>query len=198
MGSKQFDESFWSGFYQADFKPWDIGFAAPSITTYFDQIEDKSICILIPGCGLAYEAEYLFDHGFQNVWIADISHRPLEGFIKRVAGFPRTQLLHSDFFTIEGPYDIIMEQTFFCSLDPSLRANYVQKCHDLLSPGGKIVGLLFNREFDRPGPPFGGKRDEYIGLFSNHFTIKIMEPCYNSIPPRMGHELFIILEKKED
>ena len=65
---------------------------------------------------------------------------------------------------------------------------------DILKPGGKLAGLLFNRSFDG-GPPFGGNKDEYERLFSKRFEIKTMEDCYNSIAPRSGSELFIILKK---
>jgi thiopurine S-methyltransferase len=67
--------------------------------------------------------------------------------------------------------------------------------HDMLNDGGKLVGLLFDRDF-QDGPPFGGNKEEYLNYFSPLFNIKIFEKCYNSIEPRMGSELFIILEKK--
>ena len=99
----------------------------------------------------------------------------------------------SDFFDLTGKFDLILEQTFFCALDPDVRRNYVIKMHDLLQPKGKLAGLLFGCEFEKAGPPFGGNSDSYHALFQDLFEIQIMEPCYNSIPPRQGNELFIIL-----
>jgi hypothetical protein len=61
--------------------------------------------------------------------------------------------------------------------------------HQLLKPAGKLVGVLFNREFEG-GPPFGGSKEEYKQLFSKHLHIKKMELCYNSIPQRKDAELF--------
>jgi thiopurine S-methyltransferase len=46
-------------------------------------------------------------------------------------------------------------------------------------------------------PPFGGSLQLYKTLFSPHFSIKVMEECNNSIPPRLGNELFIILKNKD-
>ena len=66
--------------------------------------------------------------------------------------------------------------------------------HDLLAPGGKLVGVLFNRSFDG-GPPFGGDKEEYTDLFSTWFPELKMELCYNSIPPRRDTELFFIARK---
>ncbi|MNY60622.1 hypothetical protein D3C86_1972000 [compost metagenome] len=65
----------------------------------------------------------------------------------------------------------------------------------LLAPGGKLTGLLFNRTFEQPGPPFGGDKKEYEALFSSNVRIKKMETCYNSIKPRAGFELFFQIIK---
>ena len=105
------------------------------------------------------------------------------------------QIICADFFEHKGQYDLIIEQTFFCALDPSYRKKYAEKVQQLLKPKGKLVGLLFNRDFDG-GPPFSGNENEYQQLFQQHFDIAIMEACYNSIAPRSGAELFIKLIKK--
>jgi len=84
---------------------------------------------------------------------------------------------------------LILEQTFFCALNPDLRTKYVQKMSELLSKDGKLVGLLFGVEFPN-NPPFGGSKEEYLTLFSSKFKINLLEPCHNSAKPRMGSELF--------
>jgi methyl halide transferase len=66
----------------------------------------------------------------------------------------------------------------------------------LLTTGGKLAGVLFDKEFDFEGPPFGGCKCQYEPLFENDFTFKTFEACYNSIKPRAGSELFICLVKK--
>lgn len=106
------------------------------------------------------------------------------------------KLIHGDFFNHIGSYDLILEQTFFCAIDPALRENYTIKMHSLLKQNGKLVGLLFNKHFDI-NPPFGGDIKSYKQLFENLFRIEIMEPCYNSIIPRNGTELFFKLIKKQ-
>ncbi|MFN6037065.1 MAG: SAM-dependent methyltransferase, partial [Bacteroidota bacterium] len=66
----------------------------------------------------------------------------------------------------------------------------------LLNEYGKIIGLLFDRTFDKQGPPFGGCPCEYKPIFESSFIIKKMENCYNSIPERANTEVFINFEKK--
>jgi hypothetical protein len=90
---------------------------------------------------------------------------------------------------------LIIEQTFFCALPPAMREQYVLKMHQLLSKGGKLAGLLFNKKFEG-GPPFGGSQAEYEQLFKDHFDFLKMELSQNSIFKRANSELFVEFQKK--
>lgn len=190
------NEQFWSEKYKTDNTGWDIGHISTPIKEYLDQLTDKALKILIPGGGNSYEAEYLFHSGFKNIFVADISEIPLSNLSERVPDFPNSHLLNTDFFELNDNYDLILEQTFFCALNPDLRKDYVTKMHELLKPNGKLVGLLFNFPLTNDGPPFGGSQAEYQSLFQKQFKIKKIEIAYNSIPSRAGNELFFLLSKK--
>ncbi|OGS69861.1 MAG: SAM-dependent methyltransferase [Flavobacteria bacterium RIFCSPLOWO2_12_FULL_35_11] len=192
----RFDKTYWESKYNAEATGWDIGYASAPLVDYFIQLTNKEIKILIPGGGNCYEAEYLFEQGFKNIFVIDIVEQPLKNLKARFPDFPDNQLIHDDFFNHEGKYDLIVEQTFFCALDPVLRKKYADKMYDLLAEKGKLVGLLFDYELTEAGPPFGGSSTEYLQLFSEKLTIKKLERCYNSIQPRAGRELFFIFEKK--
>jgi len=187
---------YWQTRYLDGQTGWDLGSVSPPLKAYFDQLKTQDISILIPGGGHAYEAEYLFRKGFKNVFIADVAEAPLAAFQKRVPEFPKQQLLRQDFFKLTQNFDLIVEQTFFCAIDPALRPKYAAKCAELLIPGGKLVGLLFNTEFEKAGPPFGGSAAEYQTYFEPYFHFHTFAEAYNSIPPRAGRELFMILERK--
>ena len=64
---------------------------------------------------------------------------------------------------------MILEQTFFCAINPNLRAKYAEHMHTILNPQGKLVGLMFNTDFDG-GPPFGGNTEEYFVYFKPYFN----------------------------
>jgi SAM-dependent methyltransferase len=198
MENLKLDESFWSERYKSGEISWDMGYVSTPLKEYIDQLSNKDLKILIPGGGNSYEAEYLFNKGFQNVFVIDISKIPLENLLKRVPSFPKENLLHMDFYNLNQKFDLILEQTFFCAQDPKLRIDYVLKMYELLKPKGKLVGLLFNIPLNDNKPPFGGNEDEYRSLFEKKFDIHIMETAYNSIPPRTGNELFIKMVKKEN
>jgi methyl halide transferase len=189
------DEPYWENRYLNNHTGWDAGSVTAPVKDYIDQLRDKTIRILIPGCGNGHEAEYLFNNGFSNVFVCDLSVIPLNNLLKRCPTFPETQLLKSDFFDLEIQVDLILEQTFFCAIDPSLRRKYAEKCNSLLSAHGKLVGVLFDEPIKNEGPPFGGTKEEYQQYFAPYFSFKHFDPCYNSIKPREGRELFICLEK---
>ncbi|SFR49781.1 thiopurine S-methyltransferase [Robiginitalea myxolifaciens] len=191
-------EDYWSERYRNGSTGWDMGGPAPALTAYADQLTDKSIRILLPGAGRAYEAEYLFRAGFTALTVIDIAAEPLADLKARVPEFPESQLIPADFFEFQGgPFDLILEHTFFCALPPALRSEYVRKMAALLAPDGKLAGLFFSFPLTEQGPPFGGSAAEYRALFSPYFEIKTLEQATNSIPPRMGNELFFIFELPE-
>lgn len=191
----KFNKEFWTERYRNNEAGWDLGAPSTPLKEYIDQLKNKNLSILIPGAGNAYEAEYLFNNGFKNVTIIDISPEPVKNIQKRLPDFPKENLFCGDFFDHNQQYDLILEQTFFCALNPTLRNNYVEQIHKLLKPTGKLVGLLFTEPLNNEMPPFAATKEEYIAFFSPKFNFKVFENSTNSIKPRAGRELFVILER---
>lgn len=189
-------DKFWNNRYETNDFGWDIGDVSEPLEKYIEQLDNKELKILIPGAGNAYEAEFLFKLGFKNVYVLDFAEAPLKNIKKRLSEFPNHQLIQQDFFEHRGQYDLIIEQTFFCAINPTLRSKYVQHMRKLLAPKGKLVGLMFNDVLNTDKPPFGGSKEEYEKLFSDSFDIKKMDTCYNSIKPREGRELFVMMQHK--
>jgi len=192
------DAGYWDHRFETGDTPWDIGYISPPLKAYADQLKDKNMSVLIPGCGNSYEAEYLLKLGFSRITVIDISPTLTRRLEEKFGAFINKQLhiVTGDFFALQERFDLILEQTFFCALDPALRPAYARKMQELLNPGGRLAGVLFNRIFSTPGPAFGGTIEEYTQLFGPFFRITTMEPCYNSVKPREGSECFFILEKQ--
>ncbi|TMM56889.1 methyltransferase domain-containing protein [Maribacter algarum] len=194
------EQNYWTLRYKEERTGWDIGYPSRPIKEYIDQLDNKGISILIPGAGNAYEAEYLWKQGFQNVFVMDISEFPLIQFQKRNPDFPGEQLLLADFFQHENQYDLIFEQTFFCSFVPTdaNRNRYAKQMASLLKSNGKLVGVWFDIPLtgDMEKRPFGGDKDLYLSYLQPYFETITFERCHNSIPPRIGNELFGIFKKR--
>lgn len=198
MEGKTMSQDYWNDLYKKAETGWDIGYPSPPIKNYIDQLKVKGISILIPGCGNAYEAEYLLQQGFTRITLIDIAPAltaALELRFKSEIG-KRISIITGDFFTHEGTYQLILEQTFLSALDPSVRPQYVEKMHSLLTEGGILSGVLFSKVFEEDGPPFGGTAEGYRTMFSPKFNVLKIEPCVNSIDRRLGNEVFIELVAK--
>jgi len=190
-----FSAAYWDAHY-IDRKPgWDMGSVSPPIREYIDQLQNKKLRILVPGAGRGWEVKYLFEQGFENTFLLDFSKKAIEQFRMICPNFPESNIIFEDFFAHTGHYDLILEQTFFSSLVPAKRSDYIKKMHELLNPSGKLCGLLFNHKFENSAPPFGATFDIYEQLFRKYFHFEHFETAYNSIKPRAGREIFLLLKK---
>lgn len=191
---KVLNAQYWETQYQNKNIGWDLGGISPALKIYIDNLKNKSSAVLIPGCGNTYEAEYLIEQGFTNITVIDIAPTLVLNLREKFNSNSNIAIILGDFFEHQGHYDIIIEQTFFCALEPALRQDYARKMNELLTTDGILFGLLFNRQFDI-GPPFGGSQEEYRSIFQNEFNILQLELCLNSAAPRANTELFIELKK---
>ena len=141
---------YWSERYAEENTPWDMGNASPPLIGFLQGLQNKKAKILIPGAGNAYEAEWLHKNGFTNIFVIDLALAPLENLKKRCPDFPQHHLIQGDFFDLNQSFDLVIEQTFFCAIQPSLRTAYVKQMHRILSKGGKLVGVLFNFPLTEP------------------------------------------------
>ena len=130
---------YWENRYSQNQIGWNLGRISTPLKTYFDQLEDTSLKILIPGAGNSYEAEYLWNKGFKNIYVLDFVQQPLDNLKHRVPDFPENQLLKINFFKLKNSFDIIIEQTFFCALNPYLRIDYKDQMHQLLNHKAKLL-----------------------------------------------------------
>ena len=192
---------YWQTRYEQDSTGWDMGAVSPPLKAYIDQLPAaaRTQAILVAGAGNAHEVAYLHEQGFSNVTLLDIAPAPIEAFMTRHPSFPKERLLCTDFFTLsptDHQFDLILEQTFFCAINPARRDDYVRQMAALLKPTGKLVGVLFDKDFGNTSPPVGGSMSEYQQRFAPYFDIEIMQSCHNSHPARLGSELFIKLTPK--
>ena len=192
---KKFSKQYWNQRYLGEQTGWDIGYISTPLKEYFDQLTNTDLRILVPGAGNAWEVEYLFNKGFRNIYLLDFAEQSIANFKERCPHFPDANIVTGDFFGHQSNYDLVVEQTFFSSIPPERRAAYAEKVNQLLSEGGKLVGLLFNSTFDFEGPPYGGTEQEYRDLFVNYFEFEAFGTAYNSIKPRQDRELFLLLRK---
>ncbi len=195
---------YWSSRYRTGQMGWDLGGVSPPLKHCIDVWKSEAKegrAVLLPGCGNAYEANYLLDQEFQNVTVVDIAEPALESIRQRLSQqspehLKHIHLLHSDFFQVQGTFDLVLEQTFFCALNPSLRPEYARKMHSLLGPEGELAGVFFDAPMYDHRPPFGGSAEEYRDLLEPYFDFLTWESCQVSHPGRQGTELLFRIRKR--
>ena len=69
MPKAELGSTYWNSRYISGKTGWDLGEASPAIVAHFASESSKDVKILIPGCGNAYEAEYLDQLGFKNIYL---------------------------------------------------------------------------------------------------------------------------------
>lgn len=184
--------NYWNQRYTEADTPWDLGYASPALMEHVKHHVDKEKRILIPGAGHAYEIGELWNLGYHNIYVCDWSPKAIETAQKQQPEVPTDHFLCMDFFQLDHPFDLILEQTFFCALPPRLREQYVQKVAQLLTPNdGYLAGVFFNRSFEKEGPPFGGTTAQYEYLFQLYFDKVTTGPSPHSISPRKDHEVWL-------
>jgi SAM-dependent methyltransferase len=193
------DEYDWQGLYEANDMRWDLGEVAPPFIKLWEAGKLPVGKVLIPGCGRGHEVMFLAENGFDvtGVDFAEGATSYLEKTLmeRNLNG----RVVHQDFFKLDethtGVYDLVLEQTFFCAINPSLRSDYCNTVARILKPGGKLIGLFYNTG-EEGGPPHNTTREDVEKVFSESFAIHKLEITTWSIERRSGKELLTILEKR--
>ncbi len=88
----QLNASYWDNRYVEQTHRWDLGHVSPPLKEYMNSLNNKTLKILIPGAGNAYEAEYLHQLGFTNVYVIDWSRTAINNIKKGYLPFLKTTL----------------------------------------------------------------------------------------------------------
>lgn len=188
-----YGQRFWSTLYRTGDTRFDKGGVAPPLARMAIDGDLPRGRVLVPGAGRGHDALALAQLGFE-VTAVDLAPEACEAAAAsaRALGVPLEvrceDALVDTVAARRGAYDAIVEHTFFCAVDPSLRPEYVDACAELLRPGGVLAGLFF--ALGRPGgPPFDVTEPEIRGLFSGRFALERLRPAADSFPDRLGREL---------
>ena len=194
--------SFWNELYFNNKDVWNLNTPTPIFVNWAKQLpKNKKLNICIPGCGKGQDALYLSSQG-HNVYAVDFAENAINYlFNKAKADGISLNIIKSDFFNLDlkfnNYFDVILEYTFYCAIDPSKRNDYVSTCYDLLNNDGKFIGILLPLiKKNNEEPPFQISLNEIKKLFSKKFKINKIEFSEHSIDARMNNEVFVDFTKK--
>ena len=160
-GASPMWESMWTAGIGRGEK-FDVGGPSATLTSALSSMgpPEPDMTALVPGCGRAYDALALAQHGYKKVVAVDLSATACEAARRELqscgaAAAGRIEVLCADFFTLEGTYDLIWDCTFLCALDPSVRERWATQSRSLLSERGTLLTCVFPiAENKVGGPPY--------------------------------------------
>ncbi len=185
--------TFWEQRYRDRQDHWDLGEPAPTFVRLLSSnLAPPRGTVIVPGCGRGYDALLFAKHGYQVCGFDFAADAITDATRLSLRSGESVTFLQLDLFNLptvfDGLFDVVVEHTCFCAIDPARRADYVQIVHRLLKPGGELIAVFFAHP--RPGgPPYRTDRDEIEQLFSPYFQIQELGAAF-SIPKRAGEELF--------
>jgi len=193
------DAAFWDNRYATGRDRWDIGQPAPPLVSFAPRLGKAAgrrlACL---GCGRGNDALFFAELGWQVTGF-DFSEVALLHAKERAASRGlKVDFQRRDLFTLgrdeEGVFDVVVEHTCFCAIDPARRSEYVSVVRGLLKPGGVFLGLFYAILPD-DGPPFPTSADELRRLFADGFEEEALFVPDNSVAERAGREILAVFRR---
>lgn len=187
-GATASEAAFWEHLYRDDEAGWEIGRAAPPLANYFAARSPAGLRTLVIGCGRGHEARMLAGLG-ARVTAIDISTRAIAAARAATpAGTAVEFRVHDLFVPLGERFDLVVEHTCFCAIEPERRDEYVARMAGALVDGGALVGLFYDH--GRPGgPPHTTSEPELRERFGRVFKIEELATAEGSVLAREGQEL---------
>lgn len=199
-------EARWEYCYQHGGDGWELGRPAPPLSRFLTarpELLGADQRSLVLGCGRGHEALALARLAAPRgakVAALDIAPTAVRTTTEAAAAAGLTDCLtvyECDLFDdrgdeplVSGAYDLVLEHTCYCAIEPQRREDYAQVVRRLLKPGGRFVGLFYCHDYP-DGPPFGATIDEVRARLGAAFTVEHEEVPHDSILTRAGFEWLV-------
>jgi hypothetical protein len=180
--------------FERRFMPWDQAGVPAAFQAFAGR--HSGAAVLIPGCGSAYEARWLAEHG-NPVRAIDFSPAAVAAALEQVGGEHAALIEQADFFTYEPPFEPawVYERAFLCALPLARRVDYARRMAELLPAGALLAGFYFIGVTPK-GPPFGIERAELDALLSPYFELIDDEAVSDSISVFDGRERWLTWRRR--
>jgi SAM-dependent methyltransferase len=190
---------FWEERYRTERLPWDLGAEPIELTNALRSEFQPAGQVLIPGCGSGYEVRSFVAAGW-DVCAIDFAPAAVAR-AQRILGPLADRVRQADFFTsdVSGPYDLIYERTFLCSLPYERWPQYAARMKSLLRPGGRLAGVFYYGTNPEP-PPYPLTPAAAQRLLGRHFRLHSDRPvgASQALPLYGGGERWQIWESLPD
>ena len=190
---------FWEANYRQGPRRWEIAGPKPVFARLAVSGEFAPGRMIVPGAGLGDDARLFARHGFQ-VTAVDFAPTAARAMHARQDPTAPIIILQADWFALPtvltGVFDYVLENVFVGAIDPSRRVAYAGVVAELLSSGGRFIGLLGPIGAPPGGPPFAVRPDDIIDLLvARGLSLLHREFPPDSVPWRQGKEELVVMAK---
>lgn len=191
------EKDLWSKRYTDKDMGWDMGQPSPSLVWAVDKLKLPKMRIAVLGSGVGHDAFYLSEKGHKVTGFDFSSEAIAQAQVKYPANENLQWVCH-DVFQMADSYrqsfDLIVEHTCFCAIDPVRRQELVSVWKDILTEEGQILGVFFVMPKSY-GPPYGATEQEIYERLEKNFRPNFWLRSRASHPRRLGRELIVLCRK---
>ncbi|MFQ5422316.1 MAG: methyltransferase domain-containing protein [Anaerolineae bacterium] len=190
---------FWDESYLQGLTGWDLCEPTPVFARLIGDGRITPGRMIVLGAGKGHDARLFARAGFA-VTAVDFAEEAVKAMRELAEPEAPVAVLQADIFDLpgemDGRFDLLLEYTCFCAIDPTRRTEYADVVTQLLKPGGLYIALAFPISRHVGGPPFAVQPDGLIFLLTMRgFTLKHREIPADSVASRQGREELLILQK---
>ena len=194
--------AFWDGLYAARQDGWELGEPAPALVQRLEAglPLPPGTRVAVPGAGRGHDARLLARRGYQVTGFdfAEAAVREARRLAEEEG--VRVAFERRDVFSLatdyRGAFDAAWEYTCFCAIDPARRGEYVDVLHDVLRPGGLLLGCFYPLRGGTDGPPFPVSREGIEAALAPRFDLLESAPPAASPERRRGLEWLILARRR--
>ncbi|KAI3916861.1 hypothetical protein MKW98_014322 [Papaver atlanticum] len=148
----------WDKCWEQGLTPWDLGQPTPVLLQLLDKETLPKGRVLVPGCGAGHDVIAIANPERYVVGL-ELSENAIKRAREISSSSPNAkcfEFIETDFFTWRPTelFDLIFDYTFFCAIEPRMRASWGTQIHELLKPDGELITLMFPTDDRDGGPPY--------------------------------------------
>jgi methyl halide transferase len=200
------EPGFWKQAYDNGQDRWELGRAAPPLVRSVAELvgREKIERAIVLGCGRGHEARLLRRSGVEQVTAVDFVSTAIEQarMTDGDDGINATiDWRVQDVFDLSrsdrAGFDLVLEHTCFCAIDPARRSEWFDMVAAILRSGGVLLALFYAHGREG-GPPFTTNRIEIeqAVLARTDFALESIEVPGDSIEKRAGQELLVRVRRR--
>lgn len=186
---------YWEAAYRERRDGWELGAASPPIARALAEMQARGRAVVF-GAGRGHEARAAAARGWEVVGVDFAEAARAEAVRLTPPEFAsRITWRVADIFALAKTdaekFDLLIEHTSFCAIDPARRGEWMRVARAVLRPNATLLGLFYTHPREG-GPPYGATHETVLAALEGaHLRVDRTEVPNDSVERRRGDELLV-------